>query len=288
MSKTIFILGRQPIFGLAELKSLLPNTTINTICSDIVSIDEHIDPMIIQRLGGVIKIAQVISTAEDSDDPTVEKIVLNDIKNSLNIISGKKFNFGISCYNTDLKTNTISSLAMKLKKILKKELISARMILSKETQLSIAQVIHNKLTKENGLELLIIGARSGLIFAQTTAISDINAYSSRDYERPYRDPKNGMLPPKLAQIMINLLNPLRDATILDPFCGSGVILQESLLMDFSAIGTDINSKMVLYSEKNLNWLKEKFGINNKFKVYKADATENIWQDKFDFIVSEIY
>jgi hypothetical protein len=35
-------------------------------------------------------------------------------------------------------------------------------------------------------------------------VQDIDAYAERDFERPMRDAFVGMLPPKLAQIMLNL------------------------------------------------------------------------------------
>ena len=80
-------------------------------------------------------------------------------------------------------------------------------------------------------------------------MQDIESYTKRDRERPKRDAKVGMLPPKLAQIIINLAagqlpeeklqnicdiplgepipRRLLGQTVLDPFCGTGVILQEA-------------------------------------------------------------
>jgi tRNA (guanine10-N2)-dimethyltransferase len=88
-------------------------------------------------------------------------------------------------------------------------------------------------------------------------VQDIDAYARRDQARPARDAKVGMLPPKLAQILINLCGPLPEGSrILDPFCGTGVVLQEALLMGYSAYGTDLNPRMIDYSKKNLEWLRE--------------------------------
>jgi hypothetical protein len=39
------------------------------------------------------------------------------------------------------------------------------------------------------------------------ALQDFESYSKRDYGRPARDPRTGSLPPKLAQILINLAEP---------------------------------------------------------------------------------
>ncbi|MBQ3292756.1 DNA adenine methylase [Candidatus Saccharibacteria bacterium] len=148
-------------------------------------------------------------------------------------------------------------------------------------------------------------------------IQDIDAYSKRDQARPARDAKVGMLPPKLAQILINLCGPLpKDSCILDPFCGTGVVLQEALLMGYHAYGTDINERMVDYSEKNLKWLEKlekrtSEGISERgsarisaprpwrrdeatrpedvlFRVAHGDATSFKWTPPIDAVACEGY
>lgn len=105
------------------------------------------------------------------------------------------------------------------------------------------------------MELLLIRDGERTVLAQTTAVQDIEAYAARDQARPARDAKVGMLPPKLAQIIINLANPPENGTVLDPFCGTGVILQEALLMGFNAHGADLEQRMVDYTSTNvMDWL----------------------------------
>jgi tRNA G10 N-methylase Trm11 len=146
------------------------------------------------------------------------------------------------------------------------------------------------------------------IVAQSIAVQDIEKYTARDQKRPYRDAKVGMLPPKLAQTIINLAvgpferelvcnTPVAPAgrqsktstTVLDPFCGSGVILQEASLMDLDAYGTDLSPLMVDYSAKNLKWLENNFRYyNKKPKFEAADATSYKWPHSFDTIATEAY
>jgi 2-polyprenyl-3-methyl-5-hydroxy-6-metoxy-1,4-benzoquinol methylase len=100
-------------------------------------------------------------------------------------------------------------------------------------------------------------------------VQDIEAYGARDQARPARDARVGMLPPKLAQTIINLAagrpetrmdkhwdsaDGLGRFMVLDPFCGTGVILQEALLMGYSVYGSDIEPRMAEYTKKNLQWL----------------------------------
>jgi tRNA G10 N-methylase Trm11 len=109
-----------------------------------------------------------------------------------------------------------------------------------------------------------------------------------------RDARVGMLPPKLAQIIVNLAssgNNRFGATVLDPFCGTGVILQESLLMGFKAYGTDIEQRMIDFSNNNLTWFKDNF-LSEKEDVTplleKGDATSHKWLNSFDFVAGETY
>ena len=102
-----------------------------------------------------------------------------------------------------------------------------------------------------------------IIIARTKKVQDITDYTDRDRNRPKRDAYVGMLPPKLAQIIINLAsgnNQIAGKRLLDPFCGTGVIPQEALLMGFDVYGTDIEQKMIDYSQINIEWLKSRRNI----------------------------
>jgi tRNA (guanine10-N2)-dimethyltransferase len=121
-------------------------------------------------------------------------------------------------------------------------------------------------------------------------VQDIDAYAARDQARPKRDAKVGMLPPKLAQTIVNLAtgNSDKEVTLLDPFCGTGVVLQEALLMDYGAVGTDLEPRMVDYSQANLDWLQQRWHLpRGKFSLEVGDATNHHWQP-FDSVAAETY
>ncbi len=65
-----------------------------------------------------------------------------------------------------------------------------------------ATTLHEKLI-ERGCELMILAGDTGYTIAQTIWVQDIDAYTRRDINRE-RSMSVGMMPPKLAQIMINL------------------------------------------------------------------------------------
>ena len=93
----------------------------------------------------------------------------------------------------------------------------------------------------------------------------------------------GMMPPKLAQILINLTES--KGVIWDPFCGSGTIVMEGLLMGRNMIGSDIDPKRVEGAKKNVNWLKKEFSIKCDTDLFVHDATKPI-KKRFDAIAFE--
>ena len=131
------------------------------------------------------------------------------------------------------------------------------------------------------------------------AVQEFEEYSRRDYGRPVRDTKSGTLPPKLAQMMINLAQAPKGSVILDPFCGSGTVLQEALLLGYQVIGSDQSEKAVADTKKNLEWFIESQKSNLKsqnynsevknFKVFLTDVRQLGQQiNQVDAIVTEPY
>lgn len=95
-----------------------------------------------------------------------------------------------------------------------------------------------------------------------------------------------MLPPKLAQIIVNLANPTINSTVLDPFCGTGVVLQEAWLMGYSVYGTDINQRMIEYSKANISdWLSSRYNRNGDIIIEQGDATRHRWDESREYAVA---
>lgn len=288
MTKTLFILGRQPEFGIAEVESLFPDGNIGIISEKIISLNKAVEPDLINRLGGTIKFAKEITSLDSSRIESLEDIVIENVADNLASLPDGKINFGISYYGSNQTVRDIERIALNVKRSVKRTGRSIRIIPNKEIELSSAQIFHNKLTGRTGFELIVIATDTTITLAKTIAVQNIESYTSRDQKRPYRDAKIGMLPPKLAQIMINLVNPASNAIILDPFCGTGVVLQESLLMGLQAVGTDIDSRMVDYSSNNIKWLRQRYNNLKDCEVTHGDATNHIWNKNIDDVVSETY
>ncbi|MHB1865095.1 MAG: TRM11 family SAM-dependent methyltransferase [Candidatus Saccharimonadales bacterium] len=304
--QSLLILGRQPELGLAELESLYGSKKLTLIAKNAVVVD--IDPcyLAFKRLGGSIKFAKLLTILPTNKWSDIENFLVSTSPQHVLAMPPGKMTLGLSAYGFSINPKDIMQSALKIKRSIQANGRSVRLVPNKTTELNTAQVIHNKLTADRSWELLLIKSEAQTYIAQTVMVQDIAGYSNRDQNRPFRDSKVGMLPPKLAQIIINLASgqlnltemkaicdtPKEDQriqlnqTVLDPFCGSGVILQEAYLMGYDILGSDIDERMVQYSRNNLKWLADKYNdhINPK-TVQVGDATNIDWPT-FDFVATE--
>ena len=292
MRKTIAILGRQPALGVAELESVFGADKLelfgdNCVINDVITLEEF------KRLGGSVRIGVILADIAATNWRTIEKHILDNVDSLFPEIDGK-LSFGVSAFGLKASSKDIAKTALLIKKALKANGQSVRMVPQKTVELNAATVLYNKLVSEKGVELLVISDGEKTMLGYTTAIQDIDAYSARDHGRPMRDAKVGMLPPKLAQIIVNLaVGPLKkdNLRILDPFCGTGVTLQEAMLMDYDLYGTDLEPRMIEYTIENLKWLDEKYpDVGDYRRIEVGDASSFDWYEpkKIDVVAGETY
>lgn len=289
--KLLFILGRQPELGVAEIESLYGADSILELQDNILIAEINEEKINFNRLGGSIKLAQILDIAPlDSLDEAFDEALKYIDSQTSNIESGK-VNLGFSAYKINVNVKNLHSLGLRAKKLAKKNGRTARFVPNQELELNSASVIHNKLLSKNGFEIIFAKVNESIYIAKTVNIQNIEAYAKRDQNRPFRDTKVGMLPPKLAQIIINLASgnyKIEGQLLLDPFCGTGVVLQEASLMGYQVMGSDVDDRMVEYTNKNLSWLREKFNhINPPIDIKVGDATNTSWS-KFNILASETY
>ena len=251
------ILGRQPEIGLIELESVLGTSHIEDFGRHAL-LTASAD---LSRLGGSIKIGRILVR-----QPLTK---LDKLELDLDVFPRPegKLTFGVSSYGLRANSRELEAFGLSLKKTLKAS-GSVRYVATKSgsTDLTAAQLKFNGLPG-SGFELVILVRRNEMVIGITEQIQDIDAYAARDHGRPARSATVGMLPPKLAQILINTTS---GPTIYDPFCGTGVVLQEALLMGKPAAGSDLSADMVAASTTNLTWLGEKYGIPT-WSVRSSDA-----------------
>lgn len=289
----IAILGRQPALGMAELERVFGSVRRFSDQSAIIDSDAPVD---VERLGGTLKAGRIIlelPTGRARDWRAISMKIVQHYSRQWAHHDGK-ITFGISVYDVRGATGRdVQKTGLVLKAKLKSHDVSLRLVPNAEAALSTATSHHNKLgLADNKVELLVVQAPSGTtMVAESVGAQNISALAARDQGRPKRDAFVGMLPPKLALMMVNLAGGQhpQERRVLDPFCGTGVILQEAALLGYRVYGTDVSEKMIRYSRDNLNWLQDtilKQPID--WYLHEGDATEITWQTPVELVVAETY
>ena len=272
----ISILGRQSALGLAELERVCGNAKRFSDHCATTSNEPHVT-----RLGGSLKTGKVIRTLPYGNWSDIHRSIINHYTSAWRT-SDHKIALGISAYDLRVSPRDIQKTGIALKKALKAHDVSLRLLPNKESSLNTATSHHNKLgLSANKVELLIIKGRDGtVIIAESTGAQNITALAARDQGRPKRDAFVGMLPPKLAQLIVNLAVGRPDNTtprVLDPFCGTGVVLQEGALLGYEMVGSDLSTKMIDFSQVNLDWLQRTHHVDGSvINISEGDATTYSW------------
>lgn len=302
MSKRIiFQTGHGKGLAKAEIESLFPGCILDEVQDGFICHFETIKAKLtelnkweeapqstLNRMGGIVRILEVLKDGPAHMPLNFEQWLVEVIKEEKTIQEKSgKFRFGLSMHPKSDKV--LKGALIGSKKEIKKSGHSIRFINKDFQNLSSVQAWHEGMLKENAAEYHLFrssklsseeGANEGRWYlGKTLAIQNFEWYSKRDYERPAKNAKNGMFPPKLAQILINLAtegimttgeNDSEIFGIYDPFCGSGTVLQEAWIMGYKAYGSDLAPKMVEDTQINLDWLIDL----EKKRAQKHGATIN--------------
>lgn len=303
MRKYFFILGHSPVISLAEIKVKFQKKAQEILSSPEASVFAFKDKDDIQieseKLGGIIKMGQIIDEVGfQKKEDLITKInnqlhLGNFLERYLNL-SGEKINFGFSVYRLDYKISrsfakALQKVGLSIKKELRSKGYSVRFVTSRARVLSSVIVGENKLIQK-GADICLLFSKNKIFIGKTLLIQEYKEFSRRDYGRPQVDAKSGMLPPKLARIMVNLSQAQSNDILLDPFCGSGTVLQEALLLGINkVIGSDISNKAVKDTQSNLEWLTSSIPhLASRFQILHSDI-QNLSEklkEKVDLIVTE--
>ena len=266
------LLGVNPALSIAELAAVLPDFEKEHMFPGSVltfKTATEIDQAFLNRLGGTIVIAKNIigDFAIGLDD--LPSLLASELKT----VKGKA-TFSLRCHG--ISPNRVREFYKTGKKGLKQKGVSSRYIGSEREAAKPIQ-LHDEgaLDPKKGCELTILQDKERVWIGRTVAAQNVKAYTLRDMEKPVRDTKVGLLPPKLAQMLLNfgqsLVGPKKDMLVLDPFCGTGVIPMEAMIIGWNVLASDNAPKAVTGSEKNIEWVRK------IFKIAKKDVTADVWK-----------
>lgn len=269
MQEYLFLLGNTPALSLAEISAVYPDLQVSLLQPHVaLGASDSFDPQsAIKRLGGTFKILQPLQRHELLNASVAQEKLLEILREIAQ--AGGKLQFGIGEIGRD-HLPTIEEA--QLKAVLQSEGHSVRYLSDTRSGLSAAILSH----KQSITELLLINTQNETLIAQTVAVQDVDNWTNRDRNKPYADRKKGMLPPKVARMMVNLALRTSDpttATLCDPFCGSGTVLMEAAVLGCEIYGSDADPVAVDGTARNLQWLNESYSLSQEYTLRNADVSK---------------
>ena len=277
-------LGMNAELSRAEIASQYPAGTA-TLVGGIVLIEQEAAPTL-ARLTGCTKIAALAFSC-----PVKELKAERLVHWMAETPRGDgKLTFAVSFFGDGIPDK--HRFPLETKRLLKESTQrSIRWFADPEGQTSPAAVHKLDLIRE-GYDVTVIGRQGMAHVFVTTEVQDPNLWTKIDIERPRRNAKNGMLPPKLAEMLVHLAGP-GHATFLDPFCGSGTLLEAAARSGIETVyGSDISPRIIDDAKQNLAWAQAERLVPeaSDIRLRVADATEPTGLDagSIDAIVTEGY
>ncbi len=266
--KYLFQVGRTPDLSVRELISCgLDGELIREQLFQVEHDEKEQDKVIAQfnELGGSLKLLKVVGEFTDLNEEDLVNYV------AAYFAQFPKPTFAIG----ELYRDNIEKIqSTDVKNALKERGVSSRFIDAPREGLSASVLLHQKVS-----EIIVVRVdEHTTLFGQTLGVQNIDQWTIRDREKPYADRKKGMLPPKVARMMVNIglgeLKKVSDSApiIYDPFCGTGTVLIEGMVMGYPVIGTDLDATAAGGTTNNLRWLQERYGLSAKFTVFQSDVS----------------
>ncbi len=221
----LFLLGRNVPLSIAEIFSYFERENISGKIESIrlngilINVEEKLDlNKIINQLGGTIAAGEVLFYG--NIDQISEDILKKQLYNgSSNKITYSVFNFS--------DNNDLDQIISSIKKNFKEDKLKAKHVSPKGLiQMQEGKELFGSPSKIGKIEgrYFLFKEDSSYFFGDLTEVSDAKESEKRDMSKPSRR-ESLAISPRLAKILINLSQVEEKKTLLDPFCGVGVILQ---------------------------------------------------------------
>lgn len=283
MTAHFLVFGTHPDLSLAEARAVL-GEGVSASVSPTARFEGPWEGVVVQdRLAGVIKLGDVLweGQAKEASASKLAQLMLERPR-------GERIEFGCTVYGAGKTDRRFGRLGMETKGLLKEQHTGpVRLVTGEHGDLTPAAVAKAKLTTK-GFDFIVVVQGERAWIGMTTHVQNADAWSLRDYGRPFRDAKTGMLPPKLARLMVNLAvgsacpSDKEAVGLLDPFCGGGTVLMEAAMLcpQSSVVGSDLDAPQVVGAEKNLAWLQAQ-------RIVSSDAHVRVMQSAAEKLDGEL-
>lgn len=249
-------LGHQAELSTLELETMLGVKT-GVVTSEIVSLPEDSKVLeIADKLGGTAKITRSVAAVSQAE-------VLGKLEELIKASPAK---------NVAISNFTKNNLTPDAIRGLKEKVAPTRPVRFASFQDRGHELL--KISKQHIAEFNLIPENGQVVIAETVWVYDSLGFAARDRKKPYQDIKRGMLPVKIARLMVNLaIRGQEGKIVLDPFCGTGTVLSEAIMVGCRVIGSDLDHLAVSGAETNLSWLSSRYNLAHEtYNLFVSDAT----------------
>jgi len=272
----LFFLGSQKSVSIAEVIACFGND-VSLVGTDFLKV-ASVDEQKVRSLGGIPRVDRFLK--EFSLEDGLEKIY-RTVAIQLETNDSRKYSLSFIGFRNDDVFPEMKAAA----KVVGKNPEGDR----QKSIATYATVFY--VLQKGGKSFSIVKTEGKYELYETFFVQDPNYWTMIDFDRPHREKEVGMLPAKLARIMINLATPDASDYILDPFVGLGTVSMQADLLGYKSIGMDINRQNVSLAEENCQWMVKKGLSANRQKIFvvhdvKKPFFENITQRGIGAIVCE--
>ncbi|MFA6082507.1 MAG: DNA methyltransferase [Patescibacteria group bacterium] len=247
MNNWFAITGKTPDLSLAELRALKLDVAPFSVSKQVINGKGDFPSVETwNRLGGVVKAGVWVAecTSARLEDKLIEVL-------SFPSPDSGRIDFGLSFYPTTYNPKQIERLSLSIKKQLKSSTKQPVRVYLPTDGIISPVITAKELLPKGGKELVIMLEHGQIQIGEVGWVHRFEDWSKREFGDKQVDAKSGLLPQKLARMMVNLtgLNA-GDVTIYDPFCGDGTVLMEASELGFNILGSDISPTAVEHSKTN--------------------------------------
>jgi len=267
MDRFAFILGHVPVLSSIEAKKVFPDLEIEDVVGNVLigscSLLNSGDGM--NRIGGIVKIARFAKSV------LRERIEEECCSLLASLVPEGRITFGISWYGNLARSD---SLAMNIKSRMKALGRSVRCVRGKAAVLNGVELAFNEFGKPSRVEFCLLpsGGRGEVDMFTTVAFQDVGSFVKLENALSARDDRSGVVPLRLANILVNISGVKPNNVFCDPFCGSGILVSVAALLGAQNIlASDSSPKAVLDTKHNLSNIGSVFGLSGNWIVNQCDV-----------------
>jgi tRNA G10 N-methylase Trm11 len=234
-----------------------------------------------ENLAGVHKVAVSITPNH--------RARLDDIKELDDFLQGLDdgFNFSVSLYSPDATSETEyeETLSTLLSVVRDAGFRKANLVRPRGG----TEVLAREVASRELVDFVVLRLGGKYTVGVTSYVPDAAQFQARSKERPVVSSQIA-ISSRLARLLLNLSGVPKGGVVLDPFCGSGTILSEAIMIGAKCVGVDRDRNRVANSRQNLEWLLRTRNISTKpysLKVGDSTRLETLMEGiQVDAVVTE--